>query len=167
MSSILAEHLPRLIETSRVFCSGLEEDPSAWGVSKAFLGAEEQLEATLVQWSGVVGEVISSTHHKSESQAISEDGHTSSAGSGSASSSWIRRRSATANTSIQLNLMMTPVNGSNGKNKKSTRGTKTKKMTEQDVVIMPTQRAIRYVLMFRGKCAAPLGCIFTHCLFLF
>jgi hypothetical protein len=156
MSSILAEHLPRLIETSRLFCSRLEEDPSAWGVANAFLNAEELLEATLVQWSGVVGEVISSTHQRLESQGTSEDGHTSSAGTGSAGSSWIRRRSATASSAIQpsfqLNLSMTPVNGGNGKNKKSARGAKSKRMTEQDVVIMPTQRAIRYVLMYRGKC---------------
>ncbi|KAF8753945.1 RhoGEF domain [Rhizoctonia solani] len=149
MSPILAEHLPRLIETSRMFCARLEEDPSAKGVSNAFLDVEEVLDATFVQWSGVVGEVISSTQQRTDSQATSEDGHTSSAGVGSGSS-WIRRRSATASSAIQpAFLSMTPVNGGNSKNKKSARGTKSKKMTEQDVVIMPTQRAIRYVLMYR------------------
>ncbi|CAE6462031.1 unnamed protein product [Rhizoctonia solani] len=156
MSPILAEHLPRLIETTHMFCIRLEEDPSAKGVSNAFLEIEEVLDATYVQWSSVVGEVISSTQQRTESQATSDDGHTSGGGNG-VGSSWIRRRSATANSAIQpafqLNLGMTPVNGGNGnsnsKNKKSARGTKPKKMTEQDVVIMPTQRAIRYVLMYR------------------
>ncbi|CAE6406680.1 unnamed protein product [Rhizoctonia solani] len=149
VSLILAEHLPRLIEASRIFCARLEEDPSAKGVSNAFLAVEEVLDSTFVQWSAVVGEVISSTQQRTESQATSEDGHTSSAGTGSGSS-WIRRRSATASSAIQPSfLSMTPVNGGNTKNKKSARGTKPKKMTEQDVVIMPTQRAIRYVLMYR------------------
>ncbi|KAG8732945.1 hypothetical protein FRC11_009888 [Ceratobasidium sp. 423] len=149
MSPILAEHLPRLIETTHMFCTRLEEDPSAKGVSNAFLEIEEVLDATYVHWSSVVGEVISSTHQRTESQAASDDGHTSTG----TNVSWIRRRSATANTAIQpafqLNLGMTPVNGGGGKNKKSAHGTKPKKMTEQDVVIMPTQRAIRYVLMYR------------------
>ncbi|QRV94790.1 RhoGEF domain protein [Ceratobasidium sp. AG-Ba] len=151
MSPILLEHLPRLIETSRMLTARLEEDPTAWGVSKAFLDVEEQLEAALVEWSGVVGHVVSSRSSRGESQATSEDGHTSSAGSGSAASSWIRRRSATASSSstqpFQLNLSMTPVIGS--KDKKSNRVAKSKRLTEQDVAIMPTQRVLRYVLLYR------------------
>ncbi|CAE6466406.1 unnamed protein product [Rhizoctonia solani] len=150
MSPILVEHLPRLIETSRIFCARLEEDPSAKGVSEAFLALEEVLDATFVQWSSVVGEVISSTQQRTDSQATSDDGHTS-AGTGSGTS---RRRSATGSSgrmpSFPLTLTMTAVNGSNSKNKKSSRGSKSKRMTEQDVVIMPTQRAIRYELMYRA-----------------
>ncbi|CAE6395914.1 unnamed protein product [Rhizoctonia solani] len=51
MSSILAEHLPQMLETSRRFCACLEEDPSAKGVSEAFLDMEEALDTTFVQWS--------------------------------------------------------------------------------------------------------------------
>ncbi|KAL5640324.1 hypothetical protein ACGC1H_007556 [Rhizoctonia solani] len=149
MSPTLVEHLPRLIETSRIFCARLEEDPSAKGVSEAFLALESVLDATFVQWSSVVGEVISSTQQRTDSQATSEDGHTS-GGTGTTS----RRRSATGSSgrmpSFPLTLSMTPVNGGNSKNKKSSRGTKPKRMTEQDVVIMPTQRAIRYELMYRA-----------------
>ncbi|EUC56686.1 RhoGEF domain protein [Rhizoctonia solani AG-3 Rhs1AP] len=148
MSPILVEHLPRLIETSRIFCARLEEDPSAKGVSEAFLALESVLDATFVQWSSVVGEVISSAQ-RTDSQATSDDGHTS-AGTGITS----RRRSATGSSgrmpSFPLTLSMTPVNGGNSKNKKSSRGTKSKRMTEQDVIIMPTQRAIRYELMYRA-----------------
>ncbi|KAG9087603.1 hypothetical protein FS749_002806 [Ceratobasidium sp. UAMH 11750] len=151
MSSVLLEHLPRLVETSRIFTAHLEEDPSAWGVSVAFLAVEKQLEHVLVEWSGVVGQVISSMRNGGESQVPSEDGHTSSAGTGSGASSWIRRRSATASSStsqpFQLNLSMTPVIGS--KDKKSIRVAKSKRLTEQDVAIMPTQRVLRYVLMYR------------------
>lgn len=158
ISSILVDHLPRLVETSRAFTARLEEDPSAWGVSVAFLGVEEQLESALVEWSGVVGKVISSLQNKGDSQGTSEDGHTSSAGSGSAASSWIRRRSATASAAaqpFQLNLTMTPVIGGS-KDKKTARMTKSKRLTEQDVVIMPTQRVLRYVLMYRGKIVGSL-----------
>jgi hypothetical protein len=151
MSPILLEHLPRLVEISRIFAARLEEDPSAWGVSVAFLAVEEQLEAALVDWSGVVGQVISAMRVGGESQAASDDGHTSSAGSGS-NTSWIRRRSATAGGAsqpFQLNLTMTPVIGS--KDKKTARIAKSKRLTEQDLAIMPTQRVLRYVLMYRGK----------------
>ncbi|CAE7217095.1 unnamed protein product [Rhizoctonia solani] len=149
ISPILVEHLPRLIETSRIFCARLEEDPSAKGVSEAFLALEEVLDTAFVQWSSVVGEVISSTQ-RTDSQATSDDGHSSAATGGATS----RRRSATGGSgkmpSFPLSLSMTPVNGGNSKNKKSSRGPKTKRMTEKDVVIMPIQRAIRYELMYRA-----------------
>lgn len=162
----MVDHLPRLIETSRAFTARLEEDPSAWGVSLAFLAVEEQLELALVEWSGVVGKVISSFQNKGDSQATSDDGHTSSAGTGSTGSSWIRRRSATANSAaqpFQLNLTMTPVLGGS-KDKKPARMAKSKRLKEQDVVIMPTQRVLRYVLMYRGKSVGSELSLLRRCL---
>ncbi|KAG8975294.1 hypothetical protein FRB90_009565, partial [Tulasnella sp. 427] len=51
-------HLPYLISASTLLSSRLEEDPSAWGVSAAFLGAEDALEKAFVAWCGVVGQVM-------------------------------------------------------------------------------------------------------------
>lgn len=52
----MLQYLPALISASYAFCASLAEDPSAWGVSAAFLSNEEALEAAFVAWSGVVGE---------------------------------------------------------------------------------------------------------------
>lgn len=144
MSSILAEHLPRLIETSRLFCSKLEEDPSAYGVSRAFVDLQEQLEATFVQWSSAFDEMNSLARQRRESQTH-----------GSAGSTWIRRRSATAGyatpplSSFRLSLITTPMNGGGSKGHKLTRRINCGKITEQDVIVMPTGRAVRYILMYR------------------
>ncbi|GJJ13357.1 hypothetical protein Clacol_007609 [Clathrus columnatus] len=53
---LLLQYLPALISASRAFIARLAEDPSTWGVSAAFLGNEEALEAAFVAWSGVVGQ---------------------------------------------------------------------------------------------------------------
>jgi len=55
---ILFEYLPPLIQTSQLFSSFMEEDPSAWGVSAAFISAADVLERTLVAYCSVAGEVM-------------------------------------------------------------------------------------------------------------
>lgn len=54
---ILLENLPRLIQTSQLFLSFMEEDPSAWGVSAAFISAADVLERTLVAYCAVAGDI--------------------------------------------------------------------------------------------------------------
>jgi hypothetical protein len=55
---ILFEYLPLLIQTSQLFSSFMEEDPSAWGVSAAFISAADVLERTLVAYCAVAGEIM-------------------------------------------------------------------------------------------------------------
>ncbi|KAG9121022.1 hypothetical protein FRC07_003197 [Ceratobasidium sp. 392] len=147
MSPILLEHLPYLIKISAQFTVRLEEDPSVWGVSTAFLAVEEQLEDVLVKWSGVVGQVISSIRTWGDNQAASECDYLYGSTSGKAASLWTRRRSVTTGAvpsqQLRLNLTMTPMND------KSARAANRRKLAEQNVTIMPTQRVLRYVLMYR------------------
>ncbi|OJT04451.1 hypothetical protein TRAPUB_4721 [Trametes pubescens] len=53
---LVVRHLPALIKVSETLLAHLFDDPSAWGVSTAFIGCEEELEAALVAWSAVVGD---------------------------------------------------------------------------------------------------------------
>lgn len=55
---MLLEYLPPLIQTSQLFSSFMEEDPSAWGVSAAFISAADVLERTLVAYCAVAGEIM-------------------------------------------------------------------------------------------------------------
>ncbi|OSD06221.1 hypothetical protein PYCCODRAFT_1423085 [Trametes coccinea BRFM310] len=55
-ASLVARHIPALLSVSETLLTHLVDDPSAWGVSAAFIGCEEELEAAFVAWSAVVGE---------------------------------------------------------------------------------------------------------------
>ncbi|RPD82198.1 hypothetical protein L226DRAFT_19447 [Lentinus tigrinus ALCF2SS1-7] len=55
-ASLVARHIPALLRVSETLLAHVIDDPSAWGVSAAFIGCEEELEAAFVAWSSVVGE---------------------------------------------------------------------------------------------------------------
>ncbi|KAI0699383.1 hypothetical protein C8T65DRAFT_709973 [Cerioporus squamosus] len=55
-ASLIARHIPALLRVSETLLAHVIDDPSAWGVSAAFIGCEEELEAAFVAWSAVVGE---------------------------------------------------------------------------------------------------------------
>ncbi|TBU38429.1 hypothetical protein BD309DRAFT_874399 [Dichomitus squalens] len=55
-ASLVAKHVPALLSVSQTLLNHVMDDPSAWGVSAAFIGCEEDLECALVAWAGVVGE---------------------------------------------------------------------------------------------------------------
>lgn len=56
--ALVLTYLPALLRASEAFLSRMEEDPSAWGVSAAWLGCEEEMEGAFVGWCGVVGELF-------------------------------------------------------------------------------------------------------------
>lgn len=49
-------YLPALLRASETLLDALADDPSAWGVSAAFIGLELELEHAFVAWCGIVGE---------------------------------------------------------------------------------------------------------------
>lgn len=55
-ASLVAKHIPALLHVSETLLAHVLDDPSVWGVSAAFIGCEEDLEAALVAWAGVAGE---------------------------------------------------------------------------------------------------------------
>ncbi|KAI0828964.1 hypothetical protein BC628DRAFT_1183310 [Trametes gibbosa] len=58
-ATLVSRHIPALLRVSETLLTHLVDDPSAWGVSTAFIGCEEELEAALVAWSGAVGAFFS------------------------------------------------------------------------------------------------------------
>ena len=56
--SLLMKHLPLLLSASQAFCMRLNEDPSIWGVSAAFVTVETVLEHVLVDYCTVVGQIM-------------------------------------------------------------------------------------------------------------
>ncbi|KZT08651.1 uncharacterized protein LAESUDRAFT_47174 [Laetiporus sulphureus 93-53] len=62
--SLLLSYVPALIQASEALLVRLADDPSAWGVSTAFIGCEEELEAALVAWCGIVGEFFAESDEK-------------------------------------------------------------------------------------------------------
>ncbi|KAF8527549.1 hypothetical protein BU17DRAFT_61682 [Hysterangium stoloniferum] len=55
---LLLQYLPALVTASEALSMRFADDPSAWGVSLAFLGVQELLESAFVAWSGIVGELF-------------------------------------------------------------------------------------------------------------
>ncbi|KAF9820065.1 hypothetical protein IEO21_01727 [Rhodonia placenta] len=64
MFSLLLSYVPALLEASDALLVRLVDDPSAWGVSAAFIGCEEDLEAAFVAWCGTVGEFFADPEEK-------------------------------------------------------------------------------------------------------
>lgn len=75
--ALLRQHLPLLISASQAFCNRMSEDPSAWGVSAAFVSVEAILEQVLVDYCRVAGKIMVACRQGS--------GHKSSPSSGSGS----------------------------------------------------------------------------------
>lgn len=55
---LVRSYVPALLRASEALLARLEDDPSAWGVSAAFVAVEEEIEAALVAWAGVVGSIF-------------------------------------------------------------------------------------------------------------
>ncbi|KAG2370145.1 hypothetical protein BDR07DRAFT_1456124 [Suillus spraguei] len=62
---LLLTYLPDLIRVSETLLKAFLDDPSAWGVSIAFMACEDDIEAAMVSWCSVVGNFF--THSQGES----------------------------------------------------------------------------------------------------
>lgn len=56
MYSLMISYIRALLSASEALLVRLVDDPSAWGVSAAFIACEEELESAFVAWCGIVGE---------------------------------------------------------------------------------------------------------------
>ncbi|KAH7923238.1 hypothetical protein BV22DRAFT_598093 [Leucogyrophana mollusca] len=52
---LMLGYLPGLLQTSETLLKGFIDDPSAWGVSTAFISSEDDLETAMVSWCAVAG----------------------------------------------------------------------------------------------------------------
>jgi len=168
-----------LISASLSFSTLLEEDPSAWGVSAAFLGVEDELERAMVSWCRVVGQVMMELMSNSASSAgtwpslytrkQSFKDNSKEAGKDTEKERDKEKPLKRSDGAVSLNNSTVSISTPskmvkfNGKREKPVKSPvppssatssvlavpKSKPLGMQDVAIMPSQRIPRYVLLFR------------------
>lgn len=68
---LLLTYLPDLIRASEALLKAFLDDPSAWGVSTAFMACEDDIEAAMVSWCSVAGNFFTeSPTHEGESATM-------------------------------------------------------------------------------------------------
>lgn len=97
--ALVLTYVPALLNASEALLTRLEDDPSAWGVSAAFVGVEEEIEAAFVAWCGVVGEIFRDGVVSPASGGASHNSDNNRT-SGSERASWISARSPKASPTI-------------------------------------------------------------------
>ncbi|KAF7303232.1 DH domain-containing protein [Mycena kentingensis (nom. inval.)] len=171
---LMRAYAATLAKESAKLLRRMEDDPSAWGVGAAFLGMEETLEPAFVSWCGVVGTWFvdgsqtqtqgSKRLSKSRSRVASDPGVDEEGGAFASmkSVSW-RRSSASPRpaSSLSISLNMTPMltespqasptSGSFSANTSRARSRRERdaRPAVRDLAILPTQRVMRYVLLYR------------------
>ena len=175
---LMIHYASQLAAVSQRFLTHLEADPSALGVAAAFLGLEEPLEGAFVGWCGVVGiwfEAASSPMIPSPKRRLSkgrseEDIPEFGASAAHPVNGSLRRNGNSWRRNVPT---MTSLNGStstpsqgltpsfsysflNWRKDRSANGPSTngigntKKPPVRDLAILPTQRVLRYALIYRG-----------------
>ncbi|KAJ7170135.1 hypothetical protein C8R46DRAFT_224367 [Mycena filopes] len=145
----------------------MEEDPSAWGVAAAFLGAEDALEAALVGWCGVVGGwfvdgAIPTPPRRLSKMRTGSVGCGEELGEGSEAvrptakraASWRKRGSSFLSFPSSLSLSLSSAATSPDTPSATTTRARSKRERDarpavRDLAIVPTQRVMRYVLLYR------------------
>ena len=151
---LMLRYLAGLVTVSEGLLERMQENPSAWGVAAAFLGTEESLEMAFSEWCGVVGEWFDSESTPSRKLGKQRvmDGEFSSPLKRSAST-W--RKSMSSITNMDMSTSISSIshpppsfNGSFLSRKKTI--VAARKPPIRDLAILPTQRVMRYVLLYRG-----------------
>ncbi|KAF8728282.1 hypothetical protein AX14_006842 [Amanita brunnescens Koide BX004] len=175
---LMIHYASQLAAVSQRFLTRLEADPSALGVAAAFLGIEEAVESAFVGWCGVVGtwfeaasSPIPSPKRRLSKGRSEEDIPEFGASAAHAGNGSLRRNGNSWRRNVPT---MTSLNGSTSSpsqgltpsfsysflnwrkdrsaNGPSTNGN-TKKPPVRDLAILPTQRVLRYVLIYRDLLA--------------
>lgn len=162
-------YLPALLHASEVLLKGISEDPSAWGVSATFIACEDELESAMVAWGGVAGQFFSKKR-KSRSWRMSTTSQTSPASpplptplqtpSPKPSTSFINGMAALPPTlaflgdstkEVDAEVKTPSENGHAVDDRSSDKCRRIdRKVTVRDLAIQPTQRVMRYVMLYRG-----------------
>ncbi|KAF9469786.1 hypothetical protein BDZ94DRAFT_27289 [Collybia nuda] len=171
---LMLRYAGELISASVTLLKRMEEDPSAWGLAAAFLAAEEDVEAAFVAWCGAVGEWF-------EGGGECEDPEMPPKRKGSKASvnmeevsplrrtvsTW--RRSFPSIPSLTISVGAAPLPPSAFSNRRKDKEREApaakRKPPVRDLAILPTQRVMRYVLLYRGKLhkcpPSEIACSFT------
>ncbi|KAJ7040352.1 hypothetical protein C8F04DRAFT_948647 [Mycena alexandri] len=150
---LMRAYAAALAKESAKLLRRMEEDPSAWGVAAAFLGAEEGVEAALVGWCGVVGGWFADGGIPAPPRRLSKMRAGSERGSpvNRRATSWRRRGSSFLSFPSALSLsssLESPSSAAATTRAKSKRE-RDMRPAVRDLAIVPTQRVMRYVLLYR------------------
>jgi hypothetical protein len=156
-------YLPALLRASKNLLRGFTEDPSAWGVSTTFMGCEEELEAAMVAWSGVAGQFFAKKG-KSKSWKRTRTGSQSLLSVPSSPTSAVPpvpnlKSGDSTITALppKLVLMADKLKEIEAEENKTSDKAEAddeknrKKHSVRDLAIQPTQRVMRYALLYRGR----------------
>lgn len=166
------------------------DDPSAWGVSTAFVTSEDELEATMVSWCAVAGGFFTDKNDL-RSSGLAGKWRLRKSGMMSSSSSPPVTKQTSISSSPQLPRMFSMVSASSktkerldeeyrtGHHPQSEKERKTasallqspestnspsRKPSVRDLAIQPIQRVMRYVLLYRGM-FCQLSCVHFYPLY--
>lgn len=188
----MLSYLPDLIRVSEALLKAFIDDPSAWGVSAAFMACEDDIEGAMVSWSSVAGDFFTDSPSKGaesvsigakwrrrKSLLLSATGNplpivvgkpsgisppasptafrpllslTNEAGSR------IRERQRTGSIDSSTERSRSRVNSvdeQDGRADDSKRELPTRRQSVRDLAIQPTQRVMRYVLLYQGTLRSP------------
>lgn len=165
--ALMLRYIEELASISQALLQHMEEDPSAWGVAAAFLAVEHGLESAFVAWCGVVGvwfEGQAGTPKRKGNKmafvGLSDDQAADGNGKSPLKrsvSTW--RISVPSLNSIGMTPMTSPVTPSaflsrrkakeQSPSPSSPSGTPKRRSSVRDLAILPTQRIMRYVLLYR------------------
>ncbi|KAF7307195.1 DH domain-containing protein [Mycena indigotica] len=162
---LMRAYASTLAKESAKLLRRFEDDPSAWGCAAALLGAEETLEAAFVAWCGVVGgwfvdsaeprysrRLSKSRLRVSSDPGVDEDEPVPAKGARSKPASW-RHSSAGPTTRpssfLSLNMTLTAEPTQSSPLAGRSRPRRDARPAVRDLAILPTQRVMRYVLLYR------------------
>lgn len=147
---LMLTYLPALVQASEALMTKMERNPSAQGVASAFLSVGDQLETALVSWCGVVGGFFvdsgaGSPPERTHSALRSQKSAPEEKSVKKRTNSWGKRIN-----SIKALATSTPPSPVHGVRSSS------RAPAVRDLAILPTQRLMRYALLFKGLSANPL-----------
>ena len=138
-------YLPGLIMASEALLERMEANPSAQGVSEAFLACEAIMSESFISWCSVVGNFFDSGE-RPKSKAETEDTvSTPSLVNLKGHSSQLKMSKSDSGLSVVI-----PEPNKIRKNTKS-------RPTVRDLAILPTQRIMRHVLLLKGMFYTSVG----------
>jgi hypothetical protein len=145
---LMLRYLAGLVTVSEGLLERMQENPSAWGVAAAFLGTEDSLEMAFSEWCGVVGEWFDD--ESTPSRKLSKQHGEFSSPLKRSAGTWRKSMPSIANMDMLSSMPHPPpsFNGSFLSRKKTI--VAARKPPIRDLAILPTQRVMRYVLLYRG-----------------
>lgn len=135
-------YLPGLITTSEALLRLMEQNPSVQGVSEALLALSGNLNDAFVSWCRVVGQFFDSEESgrsKSDSEDVVERFLSGKSRKSRSRATSMRTQTAESGLSVVI-----PEPNKIRRNSKA-------RPTVRDLAIQPTQRIMRYVLLFKGN----------------